>query len=270
MDIAIVGADGTGKSTIVDALSEQLGYRALHLTQFDSYNSTPAWLFGKALKWSASQAQRLGSAIGGALSGTIRLSYLLPTLIEERELGENVVWDRHPCIDTLAYARVYLPSGKVGEVMSREVRGHTRDYLYSLFGVPEFVFYLDGNSRCPLPSPIDGEVTIVGSGGNSTTEIKGPRGRVRMLHMSNFLVKKGDKVVEGQIIGNQSDVMPKSPNVHLHIEAPEEVLREYVPKMLNGSYVPGAKTPKTQEEKSQEVVDNVVQGVKDFFGSWGS
>lgn len=144
MDIAIVGADGTGKSTIVDALSEQLGYRALHLTQFDSYNSTPAWLFGKALKWSASQAQRLGSAIGGALSGTIRLSYLLPTLIEERELGENVVWDRHPCIDTLAYARVYLPSGKVGEVMSREVRGHTRDYLYSLFGVPEFVFYLDG------------------------------------------------------------------------------------------------------------------------------
>ena len=100
----------------------------------------------------------------------------------------------------------------------------------------DFVFYLDGNSRCPLPSPIDGEVTIVGSGGNSTTEIKGPRGRVRMLHMSNFLVKKGDKVVEGQIIGNQSDVMPKSPNVHLHIEAPEDVLREYVPKMLDGSY----------------------------------
>ena len=100
----------------------------------------------------------------------------------------------------------------------------------------DFVFYLDGNSRCPLPSPIDGEVTIVGSGGNSTTEIKGPRGKVRMLHMDNFLVQKGDKVVEGQIIGRQSDIMPADPNVHLHIEAPEDVLREYVPKMLDGFY----------------------------------
>lgn len=139
--------------------------------------------------------------------------------------------------------------------------------------VYDVVFYLDGEYRCPLPSPIDGEIRYVGEGSMSSTEIKGPEGRVRMLHMDNFLVKKGEKVVEGQIIGRQSDKMNSrgiAPNVHLHIECPEKVLRKYIKKMLNGSYVPGAKTPKTKEEKSQEVVDNVVQGVKDFFGSWGS
>jgi hypothetical protein len=106
----------------------------------------------------------------------------------------------------------------------------------------DFVFFLDGNSLCPLPSPIDGTMEGVGVGSNSVTTIRGPRGKVRMLHMDNFLVQEGDKVVEGQIIGRQSKIMPLSPNVHLHIEAPESVLREYVPKMLDGSYTV-ARTP---------------------------
>lgn len=116
----------------------------------------------------------------------------------------------------------------------------------------DFVFYLDGNKRCPLPSPISGEIKYVGNGSNSATEIRGPRGRVRMLHMDNFLVKKGDKVVEGQIIGRQSDIMPAGRNVHLHIEAPEDVLREYVPKMLDGSYVPGAKTAAASSSSTRQ------------------
>jgi len=111
--------------------------------------------------------------------------------------------------------------------------------------VYDVVFYLDGNYRCPLPSPINGEIKKVGYGSMSTTEIRGPEGRVRMLHMDNFLVQKGDKVVEGQIIGRQSDKMNSrgiAPNVHLHIECPEKVLRKYIKKMLDGSYTV-ARTP---------------------------
>lgn len=125
-----------------------------------------------------------------------------------------------------------MTSGKGGSI-SYLKSGDPSRVVYDL------VFYLDGNYRCPLPSPISGEIRKVGSGTMSTTEIKGPEGRVRMLHMDNFLVQKGDQVVEGQIIGRQSDIMNSrgiSPNVHLHIECPEKVLRNYIAKMLDGSY----------------------------------
>ena len=125
--------------------------------------------------------------------------------------------------------------------------------LSFIVGQPErivfdLVFKLDGIKRCPIPSPISGKIIQINVGGNAVTEImpldsdgkKIRSKRVRVLHMDNFLVGKGDMVVEGQILGRQSDIMTVNPpNVHLHIEANEPIMRRYIKKMLDGSYSGG-------------------------------
>lgn len=126
-----------------------------------------------------------------------------------------------------------MTSGKGGAI-SYTKGGGVNNSVYDL------VFLLDGKNRCPLPSPISGKVNYIGRGTMGSTEIIGAEGRVRMLHMDSYVVKAGDQVKEGQIIGRQSDIMNSrgiSPNVHLHIECPEKVLRKYIKKMLDGSYI---------------------------------
>jgi hypothetical protein len=136
--------------------------------------------------------------------------------------------------------------------------------------VMDLVFYLDGNFRCPLPSPISGKIKSVGSGTENSTKIEGDEGSVRMLHMDNFLVQKGEEVVEGQIIGIQSDIMShKPPNVHLHFEAPENIMRRYIKKMLDGSYSGGANTqPNSTVETFETAATSDSNWVKNSDGTW--
>lgn len=144
----------------------------------------------------------------------------------------------------------------------------------------DLVFYLDGNARCPIPSPISGKVIASDQSGvgNAVTTImpldsggkKIDKERVRVLHMDNFLVKAGDMVVEGQILGRQSDIMTANdPNVHLHIEANEPIMRRYIKKMLDGSYSGGANTqPNSTVETFEKAAAASNNWVKNSDGTW--
>jgi hypothetical protein len=109
--------------------------------------------------------------------------------------------------------------------------------------VYDLVMYAEENgiktNRCNLPSPIGGEVISAGAGGNSTTTIMGRGGEtVKMLHMSEVYVKKGQIISKGDIIGRQGDVMTSSKvsrNVHLHIQCSRKVLTDYIYMLVKGA-----------------------------------
>jgi len=91
---------------------------------------------------------------------------------------------------------------------------------------------------CSLPSPIDGKITLAGFGKDSVTTIVGAEGTVKMLHMDKIYVKEKQIVKKGQLIGRQGAVMSSkvvNPNIHLHIQAPRNILESYITMLVSQS-----------------------------------
>ena len=144
-DVAIIGLDGTGKSTIANALGRITGDPVIHLTTFDEARSDPARYLGHALRGVTELVDRVGNKqIGGAVAGAAYLGFLLPAFLERKvyDADSRVIFDRHPIIDTLCFADAYLPKGPA----SRVIRPTLQRALHTFFSPPRHVFYLEGES----------------------------------------------------------------------------------------------------------------------------
>jgi rare lipoprotein A len=109
------------------------------------------------------------------------------------------------------------------------MRGRPQQLVY------DFTIFKNGNRNAPVPSPIAGKITQVG-GSNGIVKIVTGTTEVRLMHLSGIKVKVGDVVARGQIVGTQASVGPTSTGIHLHIEAPELVLRNYINSLVSGQF----------------------------------
>jgi rare lipoprotein A len=101
--------------------------------------------------------------------------------------------------------------------------------------VYDIILSKNGNQNVPVPSPISGKITAVG-GANGMVKIQNGETEVKLLHLSNIKVKVDDTVYRGASVGTQASVGPTSTGVHLHIEAPELVIRQYIESLLSGQF----------------------------------
>jgi rare lipoprotein A len=109
------------------------------------------------------------------------------------------------------------------------MRGRPQQLVY------DFTMFKNGNRNAPVPSPIAGKITQVG-GSNGIVKIVTGTTEVRLMHLSGIKVKVGDVVARGQIVGTQASVGPTSTGIHLHIEAPELVIRNYINSLVSGQF----------------------------------
>lgn len=144
------------------------------------------------------------------------------------------------------YARYISRAGQAEGKISH-LKGRPTQLVY------DFTIWQNGSNKVPVPSPVSGQVVRVG-GGYGITEIKFDNGAsVRLLHMSAIRVAIGDKVTRGQFLGTQDrvDAGGASTGVHIHIESPENVLREYISSLVTGNFgSPAIAQPKADIGKS--------------------
>ncbi|AND75502.1 lysozyme [Nostoc phage N1] len=102
--------------------------------------------------------------------------------------------------------------------------------------VYDFILSLNGSQSCPVPSPAAGKIIQAG-GSNGDVVIQLPNGEtVRLLHMSNIRVKSGQNVVRGTILGTQASVGGTSTGTHLHVEANQFIMENYVTSLVSGNW----------------------------------
>lgn len=98
-----------------------------------------------------------------------------------------------------------------------------------------------GSTSVGVPSPLSGEVVPPTGEGNhgygpNLVVIRGSNGGSALVgHMASKKVKIGDKVTAGQIIGVQGS-LGRSTGPHVHIEAEDSIIKNWVEGMLSGTY----------------------------------
>lgn len=124
------------------------------------------------------------------------------------------------------------------------VRGYSgltphHDYQSTSDGreVRDFTIFKDGKYiSIPVPSPIAGKVTwtgFAGKGGN-WVEIMSNAGKVELGHFNKILVKQGQQISAGTILGLQG-ATGHATGVHVHIQAASNVIRNYVNSLASGT-----------------------------------
>ena len=114
---------------------------------------------------------------------------------------------------------------------------HTYQTAYDGREVRDFTIFKDGKyANVPVPSPVSGKVTWTGylSGGGNWVEIVSNAGKVELGHFSKILVTKGQQISAGTILGLQGKT-GRATGVHVHIQAPSNVIRDYVNSLASGT-----------------------------------
>jgi murein DD-endopeptidase MepM/ murein hydrolase activator NlpD len=144
--------------------------------------------------------------------------------------------------------------------------------------IADFTLY-KGNEflNIPVPSPVDGKVNWAGYAGNGGkwVEIESDQGLVELGHFNSLNVQTGDKVTVGSVLGLQGysgrTVPPGINGTHVHIQAPDSVIQNYISRLASNTNVsggsvarkesnlispkpPNAQRISTQERKGSEVV----------------
>ena len=109
--------------------------------------------------------------------------------------------------------------------------------------------------NAPVPSPVSGKVTWTGftSGGGNWVEIMSSAGKVELGHFNKIMVKAGQQITVGTIVGLQGST-GRSSGPHVHLQASSGVIRSYIDGLASGtiigtapsSQVPEAITPGRQ------------------------
>lgn len=114
--------------------------------------------------------------------------------------------------------------------------------------------------NAPVPSPVSGKVTWTGylDGGGNWIEIMSGAGKVELGHFNKILVKAGQQVTTGTILGLQGST-GRSTGPHVHIQAPSGVIRSYVDGLASGTIVgtaPSTQVPQaiTPEKKPVDII----------------
>lgn len=158
---------------------------------------------------------------------------------------------------------VQLKGFSVENPKGQKVKGYSgltphHDYQKTSDGreVRDFTIF-KGNEyiNAPVPSPVSGKVTWTGftEGGGNWIEIMSSAGKVELGHFNKIMVKAGQQITTGTILGLQGST-GRSTGPHVHIQAPSGVIRSYVDGLVSGTItgtssvakVPEAITPERQ------------------------
>lgn len=111
----------------------------------------------------------------------------------------------------------------------------------------DFTLYKGGQFlNIPVPSPVDGTVNYAGYAGNggNWVEIQSQRGLVELGHFNSLKVRQGDRVTIGTILGLQGYsgrvVPPGVDGTHVHIQAPDAVIQDYISLLSSGRMPSGS------------------------------
>jgi len=107
--------------------------------------------------------------------------------------------------------------------------------------------------NAPVPSPVSGKVTWTGylDAGGNWVEIISNAGKVELGHFNKILVKPGQQVSVGTILGLQGST-GRSTGPHVHIQAPSNVIRSYVDGLSSGAIVGSAPTSQIPQKITPE------------------
>lgn len=133
--------------------------------------------------------------------------------------------------------------------------GKTRTSYAGSRLITDFTLY-KGNEflNIPVPSPVDGTVNWAGYAGNGGkwVEIESPQGLVELGHFNSLNVQTGDKVTVGSILGLQGHsgrtVPPGPEGTHVHIQAPDSVIQNYISTLVSGSNVSGGSVERKEKD----------------------
>jgi hypothetical protein len=103
--------------------------------------------------------------------------------------------------------------------------------------VRDFTIFKDGKYiNAPVPSPVSGKVNWAGytSNGGNWVEISSSSGLVELGHFNRILVKAGQQISVGTILGLQGKTGNAS-GEHVHIQAKSNVIRDYVNSLASGT-----------------------------------
>ena len=103
--------------------------------------------------------------------------------------------------------------------------------------VRDFTIFKDGKyMNVPVPSPISGKVNWAGWAGNGGlwVEIASSAGLIELGHFSKLLVKAGQQISAGTILGLQGKT-GSATGYHVHIQAKSNVIRDYVNSLASGT-----------------------------------
>ena len=112
IEVSVVGADGAGKSSLVNAIASlQIeNFRVIHLTSCKNAPKGFIGNFGKMLnQWTQFAEKRRWKL----LTGLGYFLYLIPYFFLEKKLKKEarvLISDRDPTLDTLCHMKFYLPA----------------------------------------------------------------------------------------------------------------------------------------------------------------
>jgi tape measure domain-containing protein len=96
-----------------------------------------------------------------------------------------------------------------------------------------------GKTNVPVPSAVSGKVHSTGfqpgGAGNWVNVIDEAGNIVKFFHLASIAVKKGQSVLRGQSVGIQGTT-GSSTGVHLHMEAPKNVVQAYINSLETGNW----------------------------------
>ena len=186
--------------------------------------SFPGNTYGQPTKQSSSLKRYYASSLSSAPSpANIAASNATPTQVQP--IGQSSGW------------QVENPRGAKVKGYSGLTPHHTYQTAYDGREVRDFTIFKDGKyANVPVPSPVSGKVTWTGylSGGGNWVEIVSNAGKVELGHFSKILVTKGQQISAGTILGLQGKT-GRATGVHVHIQAPSKVIRDYVNSLASGT-----------------------------------
>jgi hypothetical protein len=142
------------------------------------------------------------------------------------------------------------PTKSVNDVNVHHMNGRAyykqgREVFRKDGGIPrlnkDLVLMKNGKSSVPIPSPVGGTASVKSereSGGyGNLVEILNEQNLViaRMAHLSKNLVRTGDKIKIGQIVGIQGNT-GHSTGTHLHLELPQKSWQQYYNNLRSGKF----------------------------------
>jgi thymidylate kinase len=139
---AIVGMDGTGKTTVARRVAELGGVAVLHAIRPHEDPASPYAELSRSLALASAEADRVGRAQLKVAILYLQLCLYGPA--ERRATGRLILADRHPLIDPLVYLPLYARIGvdedpgtdvdRWWSVLPTPVAGPVRDWLRTCSG----------------------------------------------------------------------------------------------------------------------------------------
>lgn len=109
--ISIAGVDGSGKTTLITSLRDEYHERILYSPQTYKESTLPLYELSLAIdkigKWADQNKVPVLKGISLFLGMTLYKE--ITTFIEKKEKPKRLIVERHPIIDTMAYAKFFLP-----------------------------------------------------------------------------------------------------------------------------------------------------------------